>query len=44
MPLFLAFILERLLTTGEGGMITTDNEELYEKLKSFKKFGENRTS
>ncbi|NMC58997.1 MAG: DegT/DnrJ/EryC1/StrS family aminotransferase, partial [Candidatus Methanofastidiosa archaeon] len=35
-----SFHPRKILTTGEGGMITTDNEELYEKLKSFKKFGE----
>lgn len=35
-----SFHPRKILTTGEGGMITTDNEELYEKLISFKKFGE----
>lgn len=33
-----SFHPRKLLTTGEGGMITTDNEELYEKLKSYKMF------
>jgi dTDP-4-amino-4,6-dideoxygalactose transaminase len=37
-----SFHPRKLLTTGEGGMITTDNEELYQKIKSFKQFGENR--
>lgn len=35
-----SFHPRKILTTGEGGMITTDDDELYEKLVSFKKFGE----
>lgn len=27
------------MTTGEGGMITTNNKLLYEKMKSMKNFG-----
>ncbi len=27
------------ITTGEGGMITTNNKELYEKLKLFRTHG-----
>ncbi len=29
----------KLITTGEGGMVTTDNEELYKKLKLFRTHG-----
>lgn len=32
------------ITTGEGGMITTNNEELYEKLKMFRTHGITRDS
>lgn len=39
-----SFHPRKILTTGEGGMITTDNDELYEKLNSFKKFGERSSS
>jgi len=35
-----SFHPRKLLSTGEGGMITTDNAEIYEKLISYKKFGE----
>jgi dTDP-4-amino-4,6-dideoxygalactose transaminase len=30
----------KIITTGEGGMITTNNEELFEEMNSLKKFGE----
>ena len=35
----LSFHPVKLITTGEGGMLLTDNEELYEKLKIFRHHG-----
>ena len=35
-----SFHPRKVITTGEGGMITTDNEEYAEKASSLKKFGE----
>jgi perosamine synthetase len=35
----LSFHPRKVLTTGEGGMATTDNDEYDEKLRSFKNFG-----
>ena len=35
-----SFHPRKIITTGEGGMITTDNDEWAEKLRSLKKFGE----
>ena len=34
-----SFHPRKIITTGEGGMITTDNKKLYEKIRSFKFFG-----
>ena len=34
-----SFFPTKVMTTGEGGMITTNNKELYEKMKSLKNFG-----
>lgn len=34
----------KVITTGEGGMITTNNADLAEKLRSMKCFGEERTA
>jgi dTDP-4-amino-4,6-dideoxygalactose transaminase len=34
-----SFHPRKVLTTGEGGMITTDNDEYAEKMRSFKNFG-----
>jgi perosamine synthetase len=34
-----SFHPRKLITTGEGGMITTDNNELAEEIRSLKKFG-----
>ena len=31
-----SFYGNKLITTGEGGMVLTDNENLYNKMKSFK--------
>jgi perosamine synthetase len=34
-----SFYPTKVMTTGEGGMITTNNKKLYEKMNSFKNFG-----
>ena len=34
-----SFHPRKMITTGEGGMITTDNEEIAEEIKSLKRFG-----
>lgn len=34
-----SFFPTKVMTTGEGGMITTNNKEYYEKMKSLKNFG-----
>ena len=34
-----SFLPTKVMTTGEGGMITTNNKEYYEKIKSLKNFG-----
>jgi dTDP-4-amino-4,6-dideoxygalactose transaminase len=34
-----SFFPTKVMTTGEGGMITTNNKEIYEKMKSLKNFG-----
>jgi dTDP-4-amino-4,6-dideoxygalactose transaminase len=34
-----SFFPTKVMTTGEGGIITTNNKELYEKMKSLKNFG-----
>jgi perosamine synthetase len=34
-----SFFPTKVMTTGEGGMVTTNNKELYEKCKSIKNFG-----
>jgi len=34
-----SFHPRKVITTGEGGMITTDNDEYAEKMRSFKNFG-----
>ena len=34
-----SFFPTKVMTTGEGGMITTNNKKLYEKMKSLKNFG-----
>jgi dTDP-4-amino-4,6-dideoxygalactose transaminase len=34
-----SFFPTKVMTTGEGGMITTNNKELYNKMKSLKNFG-----
>ena len=34
-----SFFPTKVMTTGEGGMITTNNKELYDKMKSLKNFG-----
>jgi perosamine synthetase len=34
-----SFFLTKVLTTGEGGLIVTDEEELYFKMKSVRQFG-----
>lgn len=34
-----SFFPTKVMTTGEGGMITTNNEEYYHKIKSLKNFG-----
>lgn len=34
-----SFHPRKIITTGEGGMITTDNKEMLEKMNSFKMFG-----
>ena len=34
-----SFFPTKVMTTGEGGMITTNNKEYYEKIKSLKNFG-----
>jgi perosamine synthetase len=36
-----SFHPRKIITTGEGGMITTNNLELFEKIKKFKSFGKN---
>lgn len=36
-----SFHPRKIITTGEGGMITTDNKELNDKIRSFKAFGKN---
>lgn len=38
-----SFFPTKVMTTGEGGMITTSNKELYEKIKSLKNFGRDIT-
>jgi len=35
-----SFHPRKIITTGEGGMITTNNKKLSEKFRSFKKFGQ----
>lgn len=35
-----SFHPRKIITTGEGGMITTNNKKLNDKFKSFKKFGQ----
>jgi len=35
-----SFHPRKIITTGEGGMITTNNKKLNEKFRSFKKFGQ----
>jgi dTDP-4-amino-4,6-dideoxygalactose transaminase len=37
-----SFHPRKIITTGEGGMITTDNDEWAEKMSSLKKFGEGK--
>ena len=39
-----SFHPRKVITTGEGGMITTDDDEIYEKCYSFKHFGAKGTS
>ena len=39
-----SFHPRKVITTGEGGMITTDNDEMFEKCYSFKHFGAKGTS
>jgi dTDP-4-amino-4,6-dideoxygalactose transaminase len=39
-----SFQARKVITTGEGGMITTDDEKLAEEIKSLKKFGMKPTS
>jgi len=39
-----SFHPRKVITTGEGGMITTDNDEMFEKCYSFKHFGVKGTS
>ena len=39
-----SFHPRKVITTGEGGMITTDNDEIFEKCYSFKHFGAKGTS
>ena len=34
-----SFFPTKVMTTGEGGIITTNNKELYDKMKSLKNFG-----
>jgi len=34
-----SFFPTKVMTTGEGGMITTNSEDLYQKIKSLKNFG-----
>ena len=34
-----SFFPTKVMTTGEGGIITTNNKEIYEKMKSLKNFG-----
>ena len=34
-----SFFGNKIITTGEGGMVTTNNEELYEKMKHFRSQG-----
>ncbi len=34
-----SFYANKIITTGEGGMIVTDNKELYEKLKLYRNLG-----
>ena len=34
-----SFFPTKVMTTGEGGMITTNNNKIYEKIKSLKNFG-----
>ena len=34
-----SFHPRKIITTGEGGMVTTDNKEMLEKMSSFKMFG-----
>lgn len=36
-----SFFPTKVMTTGEGGMITTNNYEIYKKIKSLKNFGRN---
>ena len=38
-----SFHPRKIITTGEGGMITTNNKKLNEKFRSFKKFGQRDT-
>jgi len=38
-----SFHPRKIITTGEGGMITTNNKKLSEKFRSFKKFGQRDT-
>lgn len=35
----LSFHARKVITTGEGGMITTNNEEFYNEIRSLKRFG-----
>jgi dTDP-4-amino-4,6-dideoxygalactose transaminase len=39
-----SFHPRKIITTGEGGMITTNNDTLAEKLKSFKLFGKTKSN
>lgn len=38
-----SFHPRKIITTGEGGMITTNNSNLFKKIKKFKFFGKNHT-
>jgi len=35
----ISFFTTKVMTTGEGGMITTNNKKLYEKMKSYRQYG-----
>lgn len=39
-----SFFPTKVMTTGEGGMITTNNKEYYEKIKSLKNFGRDNSN